>query len=78
MATLEQAIFELLAARDPGKTICPSEAARAVDPTGWRELMPEARTVSLSLAETGRVVITQGGEVVDPITLHGPWRLRLP
>src|ERR687896_105869 len=41
-ARLERAIGALLDDRRAGATICPSEAARAVDPQGWRELMPAA------------------------------------
>ena len=40
---LERAILELLAQRDAGGTICPSEAARAVAPDDWRPLMQPAR-----------------------------------
>ncbi|HYO36051.1 MAG TPA: DUF3253 domain-containing protein, partial [Geodermatophilus sp.] len=51
---LEQAIDALLDARAPGATICPSEAARAVDPKGWRELMPAAREAAGRLAAAGQ------------------------
>ena len=75
---LEQAVLELLAQRAPGATICPSEAARRVDPDGWRELMPDARRVAGRLVADGRVEMTQRGEVVDPATARGPVRLRRP
>jgi hypothetical protein len=42
-ASLERTIDALLSQRRPGATICPSEAARVVDPEGWRDLMPAAR-----------------------------------
>ena len=32
---LESAIIELLSRRATGKTICPSEAARLLDPENW-------------------------------------------
>ncbi len=78
MDETEQAILQLLNARDAGKTICPSEAARRLNPGNWRERMPEVRATAAALAEQGRVAITQGGAVADPQTLVGPWRIRLP
>ncbi len=76
VARLERAIGALLDDRRPGATICPSEAARAVDPEGWRELMPAARAAAGRLAPAGRVEVTQRGEVVDVATARGPVRVR--
>ncbi|MGY1642172.1 DUF3253 domain-containing protein [Geodermatophilus sp. SYSU D00703] len=73
---LEAAIVTLLDVRRAGATICPSEAARAVDPAGWRELMPAARAAAGRLAAAGRVVVTQGGAAVDVVTARGPVRIR--
>ncbi len=75
-SALERAIDALLDARAPGATICPSEAARAVDPAGWRELMPEARAAAGRLAARGSVEVTQRGAVVDVATARGPVRIR--
>jgi Protein of unknown function (DUF3253) len=77
-ARLEQAIDALLDDRRAGATICPSEAARAVDPEGWRELMPAARAAAGRLAAAGRVEVTQRGEVIDVATVRGPVRVRRP
>ena len=77
-ARLERTIGELLDQRRPEASICPSEAARAVDPDGWRELMPAARAAAGRLAATGEVEVTQGSEVVDVDTAHGPVRIRRP
>ena len=74
---LEEQILALLAHRDPGKTICISEAARAVGTKdGWRDLMEPARQAARRLVSAGEVVITQRGEVVDPDTARGPIRVR--
>jgi hypothetical protein len=73
---LENAITELLDARGEGKTICPSEAARRVDPEDGRPLMDPARRVAARLVEAGEVEMTQQGRVVDPATARGPVRLR--
>jgi hypothetical protein len=75
-ASLEEAIRSLLAARRPGATICPSEAARSVSPDAWRELMEPARQAARRLALAGEIVITQGGRPVDPGSFKGPIRLR--
>ena len=72
---LEQAILELLDARAAGKTICPSEAARAVR-EDWRPLMERTRAAARRLVADGRVEITQKGRVVDPSTARGPVRIR--
>ena len=73
---LERAILALLARRRTGATICPSEAARAVDPAGWREHMDEARSAAARLAARGAIEVTQGGRPVDPRRARGPIRLR--
>lgn len=73
-AALEQAILDLLDARVV--TICPSEAARVVNPEGWRDLMEPARQAARRLVAAGDVEITQGGHVVDPSTAKGPIRIR--
>ena len=75
-ARLERTIGELLDQRRPEASICPSDAARAVDPTGWRDLMPAARAAAGRLVEAGSVEVTQGGEVVDVATARGPVRIR--
>ena len=77
-SALEQAIFALLAEREAGKSICPSEAARAVDAQDWRRLMRPVRAVAVGLARAGRLVITRHGKPVDPDGFKGVYRLRLP
>ena len=74
---LERAILELLAQRDAGATICPSEAARAVARDDWRPLMQPARDAASNLADRGRLEVVQGGRRVDPAAARGPIRLRL-
>lgn len=76
--SVEDAIFGLLAEREPGKSICPSEAARALDPEGWRRVMPQVRAAAVGLARQGRLVITRKGKPVDPNAFKGVIRLRLP
>lgn len=67
-----------VAARGAGRSICPSEVARALTPD-WRPLMGRVLHVARSLAREGRVLITQRGVVRDPdAVLRGPWRLAQP
>ena len=73
---LERTVLDLLAARAPGATICPSEAARALGGDDWRALMEPARAAARRLVASGDVEITQGGEVVDPAGVRGPIRIR--
>ncbi len=73
---LEASILDLIDARAASATICPSEAARAVDPEGWRDLMEPARQAARRLVARDEVEITQGGHVVDPSTAKGPIRIR--
>lgn len=77
-ARLQTAIEQLLDQRRTDASICPSEAARAVDADGWRDLMPAARAAAGRLAAAGAVEVTQGGAVVDVVTARGPVRVRRP
>ena len=76
-ARLEEVILDLLRKRGQGKTICPSEAARELFPVCWREKMEDARMAGRRLIVAGKVVMTQGGKVVDASTAKGAVRLRL-
>lgn len=75
-ARLEAAILDLLSKRDRGATICPSEAARAVQSEDWKPLMERTRRAARRLAREGKLEITQGGSSVSPDDFRGPIRLR--
>ncbi|MCS6849352.1 MAG: DUF3253 domain-containing protein [Anaerolineae bacterium] len=70
-------ILQLLRARGSGKTICPSEVARAYVPDDWRKHMPAVRQAAFDLADAGRIVILQRGKVIDGRLAKGPIRLAL-
>lgn len=75
---IETTILRLLHVRDPGKTICPSDAARALAGDGdFRPLMQPVRARARVMVKRGELEITQRGEVVDPAAARGPIRLRL-
>ena len=73
---LESAIQNLLRDRESSSSICPSEAAKSVDPANWRELLEPARSAARRLVMAGTHEITQGGQVVDPSRARGPIRIR--
>ena len=75
-ADLQATILSLLAARRDGASICPSDVARAVGDEEWRSLMPDVREAAAGLADAGRLVVTQGPDVVDIRSARGPVRLR--
>jgi len=77
-ATIADMILRLCAQRS-GKTVCPSDVARALAATesAWRALMPDVRRVAGHLAEQGRISVTQRGAVVDPRVARGAIRLAL-
>jgi hypothetical protein len=74
--TLESAILELLEQRGKGKTICPSDAARHVDPGNWRALMEPTRAAAQRLVARGDIEVTQKGRVVDLSRVKGAIRFR--
>ena len=76
MSTERRAILDLLARRDPGKTICPSEAARVIGGVEYRASMSAVRDAARELVAEGEVEVTQRGEVVDLDAARGPIRLR--
>ncbi|MFC0634569.1 DUF3253 domain-containing protein [Brevundimonas balnearis] len=75
---IEDEIFNQLARRDAGKSICPSEVAKVIAPERWQREMGRVRAVATGLARQGRLVITKKGKPVDPDAFKGVIRLRLP
>lgn len=74
---VEDAIITLISERGPGKTICPSEAARHVFADDeWRDEMDFVRQVAQHLIEKEVIRATQKGKVVkNVLEAHGPIRL---
>ncbi len=77
----ENAILQLLTAKGPEKSICPTEAARALasNPPGdkWRGSLSPIRLAAQRLAKAGRIEILRKGKPIAPETAHGVIRLRL-
>jgi hypothetical protein len=72
---LEKRMRDLLSRTGPGKTICPSDVARSMA-GDWRPLMEPTRAAARRLVDAGEAEITQGGQVVDPVSAKGPIRIR--
>jgi hypothetical protein len=78
---IETTILALVTARGLDKTICPSEAARALGgshPDGWGPLMKPVRAAAVRLAHQGKVSILRKGRPVDPDDFRGVYRLSTP
>lgn len=79
-ARIAETILRLAQARGPEKSICPSEAARALAPEpqdAWRALMPAVRRAADELARAGLLRATQKGADVSPLEARGPIRLSI-
>lgn len=78
---LESAILQLARSRGPDKSICPSDAAKAVGERrglDWHGLMQPARRAAVRLALEGRAVILRKGRPVDPAGFKGVYRISVP
>lgn len=73
---IDDVVLDLAHRRGAGRTFCPSEAARALG-DDWRPRMGDVRAAAARLAAEGRIVATQKGAPVDPVTARGPIRLGL-
>ena len=77
-ADFEETILDLLSRRDADKTICPSEAARALagkGPDAWSRLMPLIRRTAVRMMKEGRIEIRRKGKAVDPDDFRGIYRI---
>jgi len=78
---IETALLRLLAERGPGKTLDPTDVARALGgdhPDGWGPLMQPIRRVAVALAEQGRIVILRKGKPAHPRDCNGVHPLTSP
>lgn len=74
---LQAEILRQIGAREPGKSICPSEVARAVARPGedWRAQMKPVRAEAMRLAADGVIAILRHGKPVAPEGVRGVIRL---
>jgi hypothetical protein len=77
--TTEATILRLLEEAGAGRTISPTDAARALHSgPAWNVAMPQVRRAAIALALAGRIVIYRKGRMVDPNDFKGVYRLGLP
>ena len=74
---IEAEIIQRTTERGAGKSICPSEVARALAPEKWQPLMGPIRQVAARLAAAGRIDILRKGKPIAPDAIHGVIRLRI-
>ncbi|WP_292500632.1 DUF3253 domain-containing protein [Methylobacterium sp.] len=76
---MAETILRLVAARETGKTVCPSEVARDLagpQPEAWSPLMQPVRRVAVRMTKAGEVAILRKGKPVeDPDDFRGIYRL---
>ena len=75
---IEALILEMAEERGAGKTLCPSEVAKRLDPQRWRARSGAIRAAVTRLAAAGRLRVTQRGRNVDARTARGPIRIGKP
>ena len=75
MSATSRHIAAMLVQRGPGKTVCPSEVARALAGPGgdWRAHMDEVHHAVDELAATGRIVLSWKGAALP--RRDGPYRI---
>ncbi|MFH5926793.1 DUF3253 domain-containing protein [Roseomonas xinghualingensis] len=71
-------IHRQLASHEPGKSICPSEVARALLPEKWQPLMTPVRQAAVALMREGQIEVLRKGKPVEPAEVRGVIRLRRP
>ncbi|MBN9082607.1 MAG: hypothetical protein BGP04_00295 [Rhizobiales bacterium 62-17] len=82
--TLEAAIVDLCVEAGPGKTICPTDAAKSIaaakggDDLAWRSWLTRVRAAAIGMARKGDLVIYRKGKPADPDDFRGVYRLGLP
>lgn len=79
-AALRAAILDLLAQKPAGKSISPTEAARAIagpDEQQWSRLMKPLRAVAIEMARAGELQILRKNKPADPADFRGVYRLAL-
>ena len=80
--TIEDLVLRLAKERGAGKTICPTEAARAAaeqrGEEDWNARLPGVKAAAVRLAKRGGVAIYRKGKPVDPENFKGVYRIGLP
>ena len=76
---LRNAILEETEKCEPGRSICPSQVAKAIEPDErlWRRELRKIRHVATEMAQNGEIEILRKGKPQDPHgEIKGVLRLR--
>lgn len=73
---IDAAIRALLRSRQPGRSICPSDAARVAGGPTWRTLLPVVRARAVRMMERGELDILREGRVAKRNPTEGVLRYR--
>lgn len=75
-------ILSIALERGHDKTLCPSEATRALASTlgreDWQSFSALIREVARDLIHEGKIVMRKKGEITPPDQMKGAFRLGLP
>ena len=76
--TIEDLVLRLARERGAGKTICPTEAAKAAaeqrGEENWNARLPAVKAAAARVAKRGGVAIYRKGKPVDPETVRRSFR----
>ena len=77
---IRSVILRLAGERGPSKTICPSEAARAIGGSNekvWRRHMTPIKREAIALANEGWIELRRKGRRIEPADLRGIYRIAI-
>lgn len=75
-AAVDAAVMAVLDGRREGSSLGLDEIARALEPKRWRDRVDGVRAAAVRLALARRIVVTQGGRVIEPLLAEGPIQIR--
>jgi hypothetical protein len=75
---IQAEILRQIAALAPGKSISPSDVAKALQPEGWQSLLALVRQAAVALAREGKIEVLRKGKPAELDDLRGVIRLRAP
>ncbi|MBK1664581.1 hypothetical protein CKO38_08730 [Rhodospirillum rubrum] len=77
---VRETILELCRAKGGGKTLCPTDIAKALAREGedWHPCLAPVRREAFALAKAGEIGVFRKGKPIDPGAAHGVIRLGLP
>ncbi|MBP0443954.1 DUF3253 domain-containing protein [Roseomonas sp. SSH11] len=75
---LQAEILRQAEACPPGRSLSPSDIAKALYPENWQSILTPVRQAAVALQREGRLEVLRKGKPVPPAEVRGVIRLRLP